>query len=299
MEPNFNFSTGEELLALATKENLSLGDCMIQRELALFPATKDEVLNKMTDYYDTMKASVQAAMEDSPHSIGGLIGGEGSQIVARAQIHPTASGSLTSKAVGYAMGVLEVNASMGLVVAAPTGGSSGVIPGCFVALEEEYSFPKKAMVDALFAGGAIGYVIMRHASVSGAECGCQAEVGTASAMAAAGAVTLLGGTPAQALHGASYAISNLLGLVCDPVAGLVEVPCHGRNAIGAAGALAAADIALSGVPSPIPFDEVVDAMYRVGLTIPYELRETALGGLATSPSALRYQRECAHCLGGQ
>lgn len=288
-----NFQTGVELLELCQAHNTTISECMRQREVSLFPRTLPQVQHTMEEYYDIMKDGIKVALRDRPPSMGGWLGGEAACVYQYHQTHKSATGSLVGKAVAYAMGVLELNASMGLVVAAPTGGSCGVIPGCFLAIQQEYDIPDSTMIEGLFTAGAVGYLIMKHASVSGAECGCQAEVGSASAMAAAGITQVLGGTPAQCLHAAAYALSNLMGLVCDPVAGLVEVPCHGRNGVGAANALTSAEIALAGVPAPIPFDEVVDAMYRVGISMPYELRETALGGVATSPTAKVYacQRE--------
>ena len=180
------------------------------------------------------------------------------------------------------MGVLEVNTSMGLIVAAPTAGSSGVIPGVFTAIQEEYDLTDDQMMDAMLVASAVGYIITRNATVSGAEGGCQAEMGSASAMAAAAITEIMGGTPSQALDAASSAIGNMLGLVCDPIAGLVEVPCQKRNAMGASNALICAEMTLAGVINHIPFDQTVDAMYQVGRSLPYELRETALGGLAAT-----------------
>lgn len=239
----------------------------------------------MEHSYDIMKSAVHSAITEEIHSIGGLIGGEGKKLnTYRQSESKPLCGPVISKAIAYAMGVLEVNASMGLIVAAPTAGSSGVIPGVFVALQEEYSFSDAEMVKALFNAGAIGYLITRNATVAGAEGGCQAEVGAASAMAASAAVELLGGTPEQCMHAAGTAITNILGLVCDPIAGLVEAPCQKRNAMGASNAIVSAQLTLAGVGNLLPLDEVIDVMYSVGRSIPFELRETALGGVAASPT---------------
>ena len=178
---------------------------------------------------------------------------------------------------------------MGLIVAAPTAGASGVVPGLLLALQEEYTISDSRILDALMTAGAVGYLAMRNAVVAGAVAGCQAEVGVASAMAAAAAVELMQGTPQQSMDAASTVLMNMLGLVCDPVGGLVECPCQTRNAAGVANALTAAELALSGVPQLIPFDEMLEAMYAVGRKIPMELRETALGGCAVTPSG------CAMC----
>ena len=198
-------------------------------------------------------------------------------------------GSVISKAISYAVGVLEVNASMGLIVAAPTAGSSGVMPGTMCALQEEFGFTDEEIIQALFNASAIGYLITRNATTAGAEGGCQAEVGSASAMAASAVTELMGGTIEQCFDAASFALINLLGLVCDPVGGLVEFPCQLRNAQGATTALTSAEMALSGIKCPAPLDENIEIRYRVGKSIPSELRETSLGGMATSKGA------CSHC----
>ena len=177
---------------------------------------------------------------------------------------------------------------MCLIVAAPTAGSSGVVPGVLLALQEEFHLSDEEITNALFNAGAVGYLAMRNATVAGAVGGCQAEVGVASAMAASAAVELMGGTPEQCLFAASTVLMNMLGLVCDPVGGLVECPCQSRNAAGAANALTAAEMALSGIRQPIPFDEMLAAMYSVGKKLPYELRETALGGCAATPSGCAF-----------
>lgn len=174
---------------------------------------------------------------------------------------------------------------MGLIVAAPTAGSSGIVPGLLLALQEEYGLTDERLIDALYNAGAVGYLAMRNATVAGAVGGCQAEVGIASAMAASAAVELMEGTPEQCLYAASTVLMNMLGLVCDPVGGLVEYPCQNRNASGVANALIAAEISLSGIRQLIPFDEMLATMYSVGKKLPSELRETALGGCASTPSA--------------
>jgi L-serine dehydratase len=174
---------------------------------------------------------------------------------------------------------------MGLIVAAPTAGSSGVIPGVFLAVQEAFSLSDETMTLAVFNAGAIGYLITTNATVSGAEGGCQAEVGAASAMAASAICELMGGSASQCLDAASTALTNVLGLVCDPIAGLVEAPCQKRNAMGASNALISAEMTLCGVRHLIPFDETVEAMYRVGKSMPSELRETAMGGMAATPTA--------------
>ncbi len=174
---------------------------------------------------------------------------------------------------------------MGLIVAAPTAGSAGVLPGVLLAMQEEKGLTDDDLYKGLLNAGAVGYLLMHNASVSGAEAGCQAEVGAASAMAASAIVEMMGGTPEMCLNAAGFAISNLLGLVCDPIAGLVESPCQSRNAVGVANAITSAEIVLSGVNHPIPFDEMAEAMLRVGKSLPFELKETAMGGCAGTPTA--------------
>ena len=240
---------------------------------------------------EIMRESATQPLKNPVRSMGGLIGGEAKRLAAHAARKKSLCGPVLQRAITYAMGVLEVNASMGLIVAAPTAGSSGVVPALLLALQEEYRISDERLLDGLFNAGAVGYLAMRNATVAGAVGGCQAEVGVAAAMAASAAVELMGGTPQQSLDAASTVMMNMLGLVCDPVGGLVEYPCQSRNAAGVANALVAAEMALSGVPQLIPFDEMLEAMYRVGRRLPAELRETALGGCATTPSA------CERCGG--
>ena len=243
-----------------------------------------EVDDKLTEVLTIMKNSAHKPIQNPGKSIGGLIGGEAKQVADHAKTNASVCGSMLSKAISYSMAVLEVNASMGLIVAAPTAGSSGVIPGTLLALQEEKELSDSTLYSGLLNASAIGYILMRNASVSGAEAGCQAEVGAASAMAASAVVEMMGGTPEMCLTAAGIALSNLLGLVCDPIAGLVESPCQSRNAIGVANAITSAELALSGVTHPIPFDEMAEAMFRVGKSLPFELRETAMGGCAGTPT---------------
>lgn len=289
-----DFINGESLLALCTAENKKISEVMLQREIDLGETTKENVYNKLAYSISIMKNATTDPIKNPKKSIGGLIGGEAKSIydeAFKAEAMPLCGGVL-SKAIAYAMAVLEVNASMGLIVAAPTAGSAGVIPGAVLAVCEDYKLDEDAIYSGLLNASALGYIVMRNASVSGAEAGCQAEVGAASAMAASAIVELLGGSPDQCLHAASIAFSNLLGLVCDPIAGLVEAPCQSRNAIGVSNAFTSAQLALAGVKHPIPFDEMVEAMYKVGLSLPFELRETALGGNASTPTGCALCKKC-------
>ncbi len=286
-----DFLSGHELIQVCSDKDIDISRAMLERECFAFEMNEKQVLIKMEQAWDIMKDSATAALNKDLKSVGGLIGGEARKINERGkegQAH--VCGSVVAKAISYAMGVLEVNASMGLIVAAPTAGSSGVIPGTFLSIKEEMDFSDEDMINALFNAGAIGYIIALNATIAGAEGGCQAEVGSASAMAASAVTQLMGGSPKQCLSAASSALSNILGLVCDPVGGLVEAPCQQRNAMGVANALISAEIALSGIENIVPFDEMVDVMYQVGTSMPHELRETAKGGMAIAPSA------CSRCL---
>lgn len=279
-----DFFNGQNLLNVCEKEQLSISSAMKEREVTMGTLSSEEVDKKLAEVLTIMKNSAHKPIQNPGKSIGGLIGGEAKQVADHARTDKSVCGSMLSKAISYSMAVLEVNASMGLIVAAPTAGSSGVVPGTLLALQEEKSLSDSILFNGLLNASAVGYILMRNASVSGAEAGCQAEVGAASAMAASAVVEMMGGTPEMCLTAASIALSNLLGLVCDPIAGLVESPCQSRNAIGVANAITSAELALSGVTHPIPFDEMAEAMFRVGKSLPFELRETAMGGCAGTPT---------------
>lgn len=277
-----NFTNGQELLHLCEKHNKTIYEVCIEREVQLSGKSKEEIIDRMRHSLEIMKNAIKRSLTEDIKSVGGLIGGEAKMVRNRLSSHKSVCGELMSKAISAAMGTLEVNASMGLIVAAPTAGSCGILPGSVITVAEEFELSDEDMLNAIFTGSAVGAIITRNATVAGAEGGCQAETGAAAAMAAAGVVEMMGGTPEQALHSASMTLNNIMGLVCDPIAGLVEAPCQTRNAIGAANALISAEMALAGVKSIIPFDEVVEAMYKVGKSLPMELRETALGGIAAT-----------------
>lgn len=277
----YDFADSVQLLEKTKEHNLTIGQLMLEREAEIFGKKQEEILAALLHSYQIMKKSTQRPLEKKLKTMGGLIGGE-AILMMKAQ--SPISGKFFQKVIAYSMAVLEQNSSMGLIVAAPTAGSSGVIPGAFVALQEEHGFSDDQMLYALLTAGALGYIVTRNATVSGAEGGCQAEIGSAAAMAAGAITELFGGTPEQALDAGSFAIANMLGLVCDPIAGLVEAPCQKRNAMGATNAIISADIVLSGASNPVPFDQTVSAMYSVGRSMPFELRESALGGLASTPA---------------
>ena len=276
------FANGRELLDLCKRHDAGIGTVMRLREESLFSPGFDE---RMAHVLQVMRESSTRAIENPRPSLGGFIGGE-ARLLSQASDTAAASlvGAPLTQAVTRAMAVLEQNATMGVIVAAPTAGSSGVVPGCVISAGEALGAGEKDVQQALWCAAAVGMLLSRNASVAGAEGGCQAEVGSAAAMAAAALAQMLGGTPEQALNASSIALGNLLGLACDPIGGLVEAPCQNRNAIGVACAFTAMQLSLAGIKVPVPFDEAADAMLRVGRMLPLELRETALGGLATCPS---------------
>lgn len=284
-----DFKNADELLMLCEKHECPISEIMIRRECDLAETDRETLDIRMKKALEIMKKSSADPLRKPRRSMGGLIGGEARLVELHRQEGKSICGNVLSKAIAYAMGVLEISSSMGLIVAAPTAGSSGVVPGVLLALREEYAASEKKLLSALYNSSAIGYLAMRNATVAGAVGGCQAEVGVASAMAASAAVELMDGSPRQCLNAASTALMNLLGLVCDPVGGLVEYPCQNRNAVGVANALTAAELALSGVHQLIPFDEMLAAMYHVGRRLAPEFRETAMGGCAVTPAG------CAAC----
>lgn len=279
-----DFYTGQELLKRCRENSLSISDIMKLREITNTHLTDDGVNDKLQTALNIMKNAAHKPIEKPIKSIGGLIGGEAKKVSDHAASGKNICGPVLSKAIAYSMAVLEENASMGLIVAAPTAGSAGVLPGVLLALRDEQNLSDGILKKGLLNASAIGYLLMRNASVAGAEAGCQAEVGAASAMAASAIVEMMGGTPEMCLQAATFALSNLLGLVCDPIAGLVESPCQSRNAIGVANALTSAELVLSGIHHHIPFDEMAEAMLHVGRSLPFELRETAMGGCAGTPT---------------
>ncbi|MCM1148998.1 MAG: L-serine ammonia-lyase, iron-sulfur-dependent, subunit alpha [Butyricicoccus sp.] len=286
-----DFKSGAELLQLCREGHLSISQVMRRRECELGETTLDEIDHRMARALEIMRASATQPVKTSLRSMGGLIGGQAKKLQLHRAKGKNICGELLSLAMSYAMAVQETNASMGLIVAAPTAGSAGVVPGVLLSLQDCYNISNDRVVDALFNAGAVGYLAMRNATVAGAVGGCQAEIGVAAAMAASASTELMGGEPEACLDAASTVLMNMLGLVCDPVGGLVEYPCQNRNAAGVANALVAAELALSGIRQLIPFDEMLDTMYTVGKRLPAELRETALGGCAITPSA------CSACGG--
>lgn len=280
-----------ELIRLTEEHSCSIGQYMLRYEMEQQQVKEGAVLTRMESSWQVMKASIHTGLEHPQPSKGGLIGGQGKQLWDYCQGRQLLSGSNVAEAVSYALAVAEVNATMGKIVACPTAGSCGIVPGVFYQLQKSLALTDEQIAYGLLTAAGIGMVIAGKASVSGAVAGCQAECGAAAAMASAAAVELHGGTARQAAEACAMVLKNVMGLVCDPVAGLVEVPCAKRNAMGASLALVTADMALAGITSVIPVDEVIDAMGAVGRALPDTLRETARGGLAVTPTALALQKK--------
>lgn len=283
------FKSIDELVSQATQAGAPISRVMIDSEMEQSGQTEQQLREGMAASLEVMKAAARKGLQGvASHS--GMTGGDARRLMAYLEKGQALTGDTFVRALACAVATNEVNASMGVICATPTAGSCGVLPGVLLAVQDKLRAPDEVLVDALFCAGAIGYVIANNAMISGAAGGCQAEVGAASAMAAAAAVELAGGSPEQCAQAMAIAMKNLLGLACDPLAGLVEVPCIKRNAAGAANALAAAEMALAGVRSHIPPDEVISALYAIGLSMPLALRETAQGGLAATPTGQRWKK---------
>lgn len=285
------YNKAYELIELANKYNCRICDIVIQNECKLTEKTEKEIRDSMLEVLSVMLEASRNAVEKEVHSVSGLSGGDAKLQEDYRRAGRTICGDIVNKAVTRALSCSEVNAAMGRIVAAPTAGASGIIPAAVITAAEAIGADKDAMINALFTASGIGQIIAKNATLSGAEGGCQAECGSGSAMAAAALVEMYGGTPQMAIDAAAMALKSKLGLVCDPVAGLVEIPCIKRNATGAVEAMVCADMALAGIKSMIPFDEVVEAMFKIGKELPVKLRETALGGLATTPTGLKLNEQ--------
>ncbi|HCZ0041271.1 TPA: L-serine ammonia-lyase, iron-sulfur-dependent, subunit alpha [Staphylococcus aureus] len=286
------FDSIRETIDYAVENNMSFADIMVKEEMELSGKSRDEVRAQMKQNLDVMRdAVIKGTTGDGVESVTGYTGHDAAKLRDYNETHHALAGYEMIDAVKGAIATNEVNAAMGIICATPTAGSSGTIPGALFKLEKTHDLTEEQMIDFLFTSALFGRVVANNASVAGATGGCQAEVGSASAMAAAAAVAIFGGSPEASGHAMALAISNLLGLVCDPVAGLVEIPCVMRNAIGSGNALISADLALAGIESRIPVDEVIEAMDKVGRNLPASLRETGLGGLAGTPTGEAIKRK--------
>lgn len=280
----------KELIAKCEAEDKAIYEVMMEQEMAVTGLTKEEVYAHMNKNLETMENAVEEGI-NGVTSKTGLTGGDAVLMKQYIESGRSIAGDTLLDAVSKAVATNEVNAAMGKICATPTAGSAGVVPGVLFALKDKLQLSRTDMLNFLLTSGAFGFVVANNASISGAAGGCQAEVGSAAAMAAAAVVEAAGGTPRQSAEGFAICMKNMLGLVCDPVAGLVEVPCVKRNAAGASNAIVSADMALAGIESRIPTDEVIDAMYRIGQTMPSALRETGRGGLAGTPTGQRLKQQ--------
>ncbi|MHB7941701.1 L-serine ammonia-lyase, iron-sulfur-dependent, subunit alpha [Staphylococcus capitis] len=286
------FDSIRETIDYSVEHDISFADILINEEMEREGISRDEVRERMKQNLEVMRDAVEKGTTgDGVESVTGYTGHDAAKLRDYNENNRALSGKEMIEAVKGAVATNEVNAAMGIICATPTAGSSGTIPGVLFKLEKTHDLTEDQMIDFLFTSALFGRVVANNASVAGATGGCQAEVGSASAMAAAASVAIFNGTPEQSGHAMALAISNLLGLVCDPVAGLVEIPCVMRNAIGSGNALISADLALAGVESRIPVDEVIGAMDRVGRNLPASLRETGLGGLAGTPTGEEIKRK--------
>ncbi|MGJ7922433.1 L-serine ammonia-lyase, iron-sulfur-dependent, subunit alpha [Neobacillus sp. LXY-4] len=275
------FRNVAELVKLAEDQNKQIAEIMIEQELKVTGRTREEIFQLMEQNLTVMEQAVERGIK-GVHSHSGLTGGDAVLLQKYIEKGQFLSGETILDAVSKAVATNEVNAAMGTICATPTAGSAGVVPGTLFAVKTKLNPTREQMIKYLFTAGAFGFVVANNASISGAAGGCQAEVGSASGMAAAALVEMAGGTPKQSAEAMAITLKNMLGLVCDPVAGLVEVPCVKRNAMGASNAMIAADMALAGITSRIPCDEVIEAMFKIGQTMPATLRETGQGGLAVT-----------------
>lgn len=277
------FRTVAELVEMAEKQEIPISEVMILQEMDVKEKTREEVFSEMEKNLQVMEEAIEESLK-GVQSVTGLTGGDAVRIQDYMKEKTPLSGPILLDAVSKAMGTNEVNAAMGTICATPTAGSAGVVPGTLFSVKNQLNPTREEMLRYLFTAGAFGFVVANNAFISGAAGGCQAEIGSAGAMASAAIVEMAGGTPQQSSEAFAITLKNMLGLVCDPVAGLVEVPCVKRNALGSSQAIVSADLALAGVTSRIPCDEVIGAMYRIGKQMPSSLRETGEGGLADTPT---------------
>ncbi|MGI6404112.1 MAG: L-serine ammonia-lyase, iron-sulfur-dependent, subunit alpha [Oscillospiraceae bacterium] len=288
------YTSIESLVALSKERKHPLWQVVLEEEMALSGASREQVLERLLQQYQVMQASAHRALEEALPTAGNLITGVAKTHGAYASQGNSLCGPFLNRVMAMALSGSEVNASMGKICAAPTAGSCGILPAVLVGLQERDNLSTETILEGLLVAGGIGAVITRNATVAGAEGGCQAECGVAAAMAGAAAVHLQRGTTEQMVNAVSLALINAMGLVCDPVAGLVQVPCAQRNASQAVNALLSADLALGGMQSIIPADQVIDAMYRVGKMLPEQLRETGQGGIAATEKGIEISHELFH-----
>lgn len=288
MSNSLNFKKATELLHCCEASGKTIAEITIARESDLSGKTEEDLLRQMGDHFRKMKESIGNGLALHNRSSSGLSGGDAAKIKAYAESDDPLLGTAFARTIAYGFAVLESNAQFGRIIATPTAGSSGILPSCLLILAEVHGVAEERLVKSLFTAAGIGVIIGENASFSGARGGCQAEVGSASCMAAAGIVEAMGGTPQQALSAASFALMNTLGLVCDPIGGFVEIPCVSRNGMFAVHSFQAAVIALSGANCFVPLDDVIIAMRDIGRRMPRALKETSQGGLAVTPTGKKF-----------
>ncbi|MBQ3009015.1 MAG: L-serine ammonia-lyase, iron-sulfur-dependent, subunit alpha [Oscillospiraceae bacterium] len=284
------YKNAEELIKQCNEKGKRIWEIALDNEIKLTGMTRERVMQHFSDRLDIMFNSALKALETKQATKGGLIDG-----VANCQYEYSKGESITGNYINYVMSLAyscsEVNASMGKICASPTAGSCGIVPAVLLGVMESKKISREKTLEALITASAVGAIYTKNATVAGADGGCQAECGVASSMAAAAAAYMMGATDERCLDAAGFAMINVMGLVCDPVAGLVALPCAQRNASGAVNALISADMALAGQVAHIPFDQVVDSMFKVGKMLPPQLRETAMGGIATTPAGQAIYKE--------
>jgi L-serine dehydratase len=285
-----SFHSLKEIITTAESQKKTFFRVVLEDDMSERMASEEESFSAMQAMYDTMR-SADNAYDGQMKSASGLVGNDGQKMEEAIQAGKTISGGFMGEVMARALKMGESNACMKRIVAAPTAGSCGVMPAVFLTYQKYFNVSDEKMTEAMFTAAGIGTVIAERAFLAGATGGCQAEIGSASAMAAGGLAYLMGGGNQEIAHASAIALKNLLGLVCDPVAGLVEVPCVKRNVIGAVNAVTSADMAIAGIVSRIPPDEVIDAMRAVGLAMPGSLKETGEGGLAATPAGVEISRK--------
>ena len=286
----YDFDNAAELLTLCKNESLSIAEVTIRREIIETETPREELIENMRSRYRKMKISIQRGVAIDAQSASGLSGGDAKKLIQYAQSESPLGGSDFARTMAYGFAVLESNAQFGRIVATTTAGSAGVVPACLLQLEDE-GLSEEAAILALFTAGGIGVVIGKNACFSGARGGCQAEIGSASCMAAAAIAEAKGASPELAQNAAAFALMNTLGLVCDPIGGYVEVPCVSRNGMFAVHSFQSAVMALAGCRCVVPLDDVIIAMRDIGRRMPRALKETSEGGLATTPTGLKYKHQ--------
>lgn len=285
------YTSAQSMMDACKEQNKTLYELQLDQEMEAEELTKEQVYDYLRKTYEIMKKSATAGLETPITSMSGMTGKNAFKVYEYAKNNDSISGNLITKAMARALSTSEINASMGRIVAAPTAGASGILPATLVTMQDEFDYSDEEILNALLTASAVGEIIAVNATISGAEGGCQAECGAAAAMAAAAIIELRGGTMEDVFTAASFALKNIMGLICDPVCGLVEYPCNLRNASGVVNAIISADLTLAGVEALIPFDETVGAMGNVGKELPVSLKETAIGGIAGTETAQRLYEE--------